>query len=899
MKSLATTSSAVLALVTAAPILAQSPNLASPEMLTGTPIFGPSAGTQQTPAICRGAGMSLMVFEDNRGGDRDLFGVRLDATGAPLDVVPFPITKDPGDQTAPRVEWNGQNWLVLYNNQVDPGSGYFATQIAALRVSPTALVLDPAPIALGMDDTGSYTGVATDGNNWLVVFAGFSAGNSDIRGVRISPAGAILDPSGVILQPGTFFIYFGTAVTSTGNGYLVTWHDNGTKGRRFNSNLQPIDPSPISISSSTGSFASNGTQTFFLFTKQTPIFTQQIVATRYNSNLQPLDATPIPISSVAANQFDTNPRVVWDGAQWIVSWLTYGEQIAKAARVTTAGTVRDPGGVQLPDNAPSTLYGPALGGLPSGGAVFAWSDYRYGTAQDVFGCTLSSGGIAGAERIYSTGAESMQRPRIATGPGQYLVTYRAETASGSRVLAQRVDPFGTPLDGEPLTVAAASHANLFSGSASFNGNLYLVVWSDSTDGKIYARRLLPDGNWLDSAPIFVMLGGSADVCALGTDFLVSGLRAPSYPQYIYSFGTRVSEGGAILDPTPLLLGESYATRCRLTTLGGRWLAVTESHWTHDSNQAGLLYKFIDSAGTLSAPGNAGLLNIQNWGIVDVASSPTGALLVGQTGSNWTNAEIYAARILPDGSIAKNLFNITGNDAMGQSRPTVAWTGEEFVVAYQTFQNNVWFYDFEPDVYAVRLSENATLLDANGFALFQGEDYETSVDAESLGNGRAIFGVSAYVDSGYGSTRIVTRNLRPVGLANYGTGTPGCSGYERMDALATPKVGQATFGLSTYSAPPLALGVGIVSNLQDLAGSDPFFVGALLHVAFAGATELYAVDMLSNANGLAQVAIPLPNSAALAGKQYFAQSLWAWPGAYCTLPPYQLSTSDGLSFVIQP
>jgi hypothetical protein len=30
-----------------------------------------------------------------------------------------------------------------------------------------------------------------------------------------------------------------------------------------------------------------------------------------------------------------------------------------------------------------------------------------------------------------------------------------------------------------------------------------------------------------------------------------------------------------------------------------------------------------------------------------------------------------------------------------------------------------------------------------------------------------------------------------------------------------------------------------------------------------------------------------------------QILWAWPAGVCALPPYQLSTTNGLTLIVQP
>jgi len=813
----------VLALGIAA--AAQDPSLQPPRLLPGSPSAEPAAGTQRSAALAAGASSTLLVYEDSRAGDSDLFGVRLDAAGAPLDVPPFAITKAAGNQTLPHVAWNGQDWLVAYSNQVDPGSGYFAYQVAAQRVSAQGQVLDAAPIAIASDDTGGNFGLASDGQNWVVLYTGYTAGNNDIRAKRIGPTGTLLDATGIVVFPGSYYVVFGLSAAHVQGEYLFTWTDNGLRGRRFTEALQPIDPSPVLLPADPGSLVSNGTEFLVAYGHQTPLFTSEILGRRLDASLAPVGAGPITISGSAPNVNHTDPRAAWDGTQWLVSWLTSGTLVAKAARVSAAGVVLDPGGATVPDANPGYFYETALGALPSGGALFAWDDIRNNSTYDVFGAVVAAQGGIGAERCFSTGSEALRSPRVTAGKGQMLISYRAETAVGSRVLVQRVDPSGAALDPEPIEVAAATHLGLYAGGAAWNGSVYLVTWSDTSQGQVFARRLLPSGAWLDAVAIPVLLGGAPDAAALDSDFLVTGLRAPTNPQYVFSYGARVrGSDGAVLDETQLLIGPSFATRARVATLGGRWLVLTESHATHDENPSSLMLNFVTSAGAVTPSVSAGSLNIQDWGSVDIAASGTSALVVGQSGSNWTNTEIYSRRVLPDGSMPAPMLKLTGADPMGQSRATAGWTGEEYVVAYQSLQNNAWFYDYEPDVYALRLTEGGTPIDVKGFALWNGEDYEVSADAGSLGGGTALFAVSRFVDSPWASFRVDLRTMDLTCQADLGYASPGgptlsiCGG----DLTAAGGAAMLTLSGATPSA-PVFLPVGLA------ASPTPFKGGTLVPV----------------------------------------------------------------------
>ncbi|MBL8694110.1 MAG: FG-GAP repeat protein [Planctomycetes bacterium] len=134
-----------------------------------------------------------------------------------------------------------------------------------------------------------------------------------------------------------------------------------------------------------------------------------------------------------------------------------------------------------------------------------------------------------------------------------------------------------------------------------------------------------------------------------------------------------------------------------------------------------------------------------------------------------------------------------------------------------------------------------------------------------------------------------------GTSNYGTGTPGCAGTHTLDVTHAAMINSPHFGITCNNAPPSSLGLGILANAQDAAGSDPFGIGVLLHVNLFAATEIITLDFFSDALGNGLAAAPIPNASALVGNTYYAMALWAW--TTCSLPPYNLSTSKGLAITV--
>jgi hypothetical protein len=157
-----------------------------------------------------------------------------------------------------------------------------------------------------------------------------------------------------------------------------------------------------------------------------------------------------------------------------------------------------------------------------------------------------------------------------------------------------------------------------------------------------------------------------------------------------------------------------------------------------------------------------------------------------------------------------------------------------------------------------------------------------------------------VSSIYGSGTLPGGYEYSAGLIPYGTGTPGCLGSQTMSAASCPHLDNPAFTLTVTNVPALALGLGIVTDSQDLMGTDVFALGILLHVDFffATPTEIYSLDMTSDASNFGTVTTSIPNNLALLGKNYFAQSIWVETA--CIMGTVaNLSSSRGLQIVIEP
>ena len=112
----------LVVLLAAVPSLNAEAQISIPDrFLPGDTTINPAAGEQSSPAIAQGGNTVLVVWTDGRANTTDtsgletaddIYGMRFDAAGAPIDVLHFPIATVQARQGQPQIAWNGANWLA-------------------------------------------------------------------------------------------------------------------------------------------------------------------------------------------------------------------------------------------------------------------------------------------------------------------------------------------------------------------------------------------------------------------------------------------------------------------------------------------------------------------------------------------------------------------------------------------------------------------------------------------------------------------------------------------------------------------------------------------------------------------------------------------------------------------
>ncbi len=163
------------------------------------------------------------VWGDRRGGDLDIWGTRLDATGAVLDPDGIAIAIAAGDQDSPGITHDGTHWVVAWRDDRDDSNDIYAS-----RVDPTGAVLDPDGIAVatGIGDAAFPT-LASDGTRTLVAWQRNIGSNADVLAARLAADGTVLDTPPIDVSVGAQAEQR-PSVAYDGTDFVVTWTDHRT-----------------------------------------------------------------------------------------------------------------------------------------------------------------------------------------------------------------------------------------------------------------------------------------------------------------------------------------------------------------------------------------------------------------------------------------------------------------------------------------------------------------------------------------------------------------------------------------------------------------------------------------------------------------------------------------------
>lgn len=573
---------------------------------------------ETSPAIVFGASLYLVTwtaFTDY--GQCDVFAARVTVNGVLVDTTAIPIATGPEEQCASSVAFDGENFLVVWQE------GLSFSNIYGVRVSQMGIILDTIPIIIAQAANDQQKPSLTfDGENYIVVWQdNRSSYVWDIYGARVTPEGELLDSTGFIISAA--FNPQSNPYTCTGNtGCFVVWQDMRDSdwkiyGTRITTDGVVLDTAGIVITNSWD--ALDPTVTFDGNNYLAVWLVNNIVhGARVSQDGILLDTQSIIISDTIGQ--NSAPAVIYDGNNFSTTWsFQLGERDCDIlnTRVTSQGVVLDSVCTCI-STTPHFQYNPAVSSDGINHFV-VWEDNRSDTHSDIFGARIDDQGtLLDVSMIPISTAEDAQRsPAIDFDGTNYLVTWTDRRNAYDQVYGTRVTTSGTVLDSTGFMISppapSSSHPALLYGDTSylavwnslgcivgafitpqgvvsdtfrigigyetaasiaFDGTYFLVVWNNWDE--IYAARVTQDGFILD--PTGIWIAGSTDsvpsVAFDGTNYMVVWHAIDSHSSYGV-FGTRITTQGEVIDTTPIPIAETQYDEYRpsVTFCGTKYVVV--------------------------------------------------------------------------------------------------------------------------------------------------------------------------------------------------------------------------------------------------------------------------------------------------------------------------------------
>jgi MYXO-CTERM domain-containing protein len=307
-----------------------------------------AANDEISPAVAFDGTNYLVVWQDHRSTTSwDVYGARVSAAGTVLDTSGIPISTAANDQITPRVAWMPSSYLVVWEDKraggTNPGDIYGA------RVDATGAVLDATGMGISAAANEQRTpAVAADGTNYFVAWSDARSGAYLGYGARVSAAGAVLDPTGISYTTGATVTSPGVAYDGT--RYLVVWSTGVIRGNRVTTagaTLDGIAGFQINTSGTAPQIAFDGLNFFTVFEHNSGVF-----GARVTGAAAVLDTTGLPIAPYVSYVRD-QPSVGCGGSACLVAWREGGASNTTilGTFVDQSGTVLNAGGFGISTSA--------------------------------------------------------------------------------------------------------------------------------------------------------------------------------------------------------------------------------------------------------------------------------------------------------------------------------------------------------------------------------------------------------------------------------------------------------------------------------------------------------------------------------------------------------------------
>ncbi len=476
-----------------------------------------AANWQLSPSVSFDGINYFVVWQDQRSGSSDIYGSRVNQSGVVLDPDGIDISTAIDDQGYPSIvyDWNDSLYFIVWDDERNGDADIYGA-----RVNPTGGVLDTNGIAISTPaDTQWYPSVVIGGNNYLVTWQDGRGYSHDIYCSRLTHSGIVLDTNGIAIST-TVNNQYSPDVAFDGTNYLVVWQDwrNGYDydiyGCRLDHSGVILDSSAIAISivansQARPSVAFDGTNYFAVWEDYRNNFNYDIYGTRITQLGVVIDTNGIPISAAEDQQY--HPSITFDGNNFFVVWQDnrlgqppYYYYDIFGTRVNQSGVILDTNGIQISPVEGHEWY-PCVT-FDGSNYLVVWevgSSNIYGARVNQMGLLLDTICIP-----ISTADGQQRFPSIDFDGINYFVFWQDSRNLNFDIFCARVHPSGIVIDPDGIPISTSPDRQEHP-AVIFNGANHFVVWEEYQSGDtsdIYGAIVNSSGIVIDSFPISLQTG---------------------------------------------------------------------------------------------------------------------------------------------------------------------------------------------------------------------------------------------------------------------------------------------------------------------------------------------------------------------------------------------------------
>jgi hypothetical protein len=463
-----------------------------------------------------GSGGAIIAWQNTGASGKDIYAQRVDASGAVLWAADgVAVCAAAYDQMNPHLAADGSGGAIItWEDNRGGNSDLYAQRVDADGILQWAG--DGVAICTASNDQDS-PGIVSDGSGGAIIaWEDYRGGNYDIYAQRVDASGVVQwTADGVPVCAAANTQSLPEIGTDGSGGAVLTWQDyrGGTADiyvQRLNGNGEPMwttDGVPLCTAGNNQSYpaiGSDGSGGAIVAWQDYRSGNTDIYAGRVDgSGTAVWDTNGVAIC--AATDAQTACQIAADGSGGaVVTWRDNrsGNTDIYAQRVNAGGEVQwTADGVPV-CAAENIQYYPGLISNGSGGAFITWMDYRGGTYPDIYAQEMSASGEAQWMTdgvAVCTGRYSQSFPVIASdGSGGMIITWHDRRGGGyGELYAQRMNANGAAqwaVDGVGVCTAPNTQAN--PGMTSDGSGGAIIAWQDlrsGTNNDIYAQRADSNG----------------------------------------------------------------------------------------------------------------------------------------------------------------------------------------------------------------------------------------------------------------------------------------------------------------------------------------------------------------------------------------------------------------------